>query len=132
MGVTLRHAIKIDASAERVFKALTDTSELASWHDGTVDGAVTKGSVLSLESKPGLKFGWETKELIPNERVVQKCVEGPGATVGKTLTFSLKDLGGETQVALSDGEWDDGDSSLPFCNTHWGAVLHRLTSHVEH
>ena len=132
MGVTLRHAIKISATPDRVFQALTDPAQIASWHQGTVEGEVATGSVLFLDSKPGLRFGWETKELVPNERIVQACVEGPGSSVGKTLTFVLTDLGsGSTQVELSDGEWNDGDSSLPHCNTHWGGVLHRLKSHVE-
>ena len=132
MGVTLRHAIKVSASPERVFAALIDTEQMASWHRGTVEGEVAIGSVLHLDSKPGPRFGWETKDLVANEQVVQECVEGPGGSVGKTLTFNLTDLGsGSTQVDLSDGEWNDRDSSLPFCNTHWGGVLHRLKSYVE-
>ena len=132
MGVILRHSIKISATPERVFQALTDSAQMSSWHHGTVKGEVAIGSVLYLDSKPGLRFGWETKELITNERLVQECVEGPGSSVGKTLTLELTDLGsGSTQVDLMDGEWNDSDSSIPFCNTHWGGVLHRLKSYVE-
>ena len=133
MGLTLHHAIKINASPEQVFKALTQISEMAAWHQGTtVDGEIAVGSVMHLDSKPGLRFGWETTELVPNERLVQECVEGPGSSVGKTLSFRLTDLGsGVTQVELSDGEWSEGDASIPFCNTHWGGVLHRLKSYVE-
>ena len=132
MGVTLRHSIKISAPPEQVFQALTDPAQMASWHHGKVEGEVATGSVFHLDSNPGPRFGWETKELVANERIVQECVEGPGTSAGKTLTFDLTDLGnGSTQVDLSDGEWDDGDSSLPFCNTHWGGILHRLKSHTE-
>ena len=84
MGVTLKHAIKISATPDRVFQALTDPAQVASWHEGTVEGEVATGSVLFLDSKPGLRFGWETKELVPNERLVQACVEGPGSSAGKT------------------------------------------------
>ena len=132
MGLILRHAIKISATPDRVFQALTDTGQMASWHHGKVEGEVAPGSTLFLESKPGLRFGWETKELIAGQRVVQQCVEGPGSSVGKTLSFSLTDLGdGSTQVDLTDGQWSEDDASLPFCNTHWGNVLHQLKSYVE-
>ena len=132
MGVILRHSIKISAAPERVFQALTDPAQMSSWHHGTIEGEVATGSVLYLESKPGLRFGWETKQLVAGERIVQECVEGPGSSAGKTLQFSLTDLGsGSTQVDLSDGEWDENDSSLPHCNTHWGGILHQLKSYVE-
>jgi uncharacterized protein YndB with AHSA1/START domain len=132
MGITLRHAIKINAPRERVYKALAVIDEMAAWHQGTTEGAIAVGSVMNLNPKPGLNFSWETKELVDNERVVQTCVEGPGSSTGKTLTFNLSDTGeGSTLVELSDGEWRDDDAHLPFCNTHWGSVLHRLKNHVE-
>ena len=132
MGISLRHAIKINASPDRVFQALTDTSEMAAWHHGTVSGEISPGAVLNLDSKPGLRFGWKTKEVVANEKLVQECVEGPGGSAGKTLSFTLTALGGgTTQVDLADSEWDEGDAGLPFCNTHWGSALHRLKEYVE-
>ena len=132
MGVTLRHAIKISATPERVFAALTESAQMAAWHHGSVEGEVATGAVLRLDSNPGPQFGWKTKELTPNQLLVQECVEGPGDSVGKTLTFALTDLGsGTTQVDLSDGEWAEDNPSISFCNTHWGGVLHRLKSYIE-
>ncbi len=132
MSVTLRHAIKINGSRERVYQALTDIDEMATWHHGTVTGEIVVGSEMFLNPKPGLKFGWKTKELVANERVVQTCVEGPGSSAGKTLTFALSDVdNGSTLVQLTDGAWPDDDEHLPFCNTHWGSVLHRLKQYVE-
>ncbi len=85
-----------------------------------------------LNPKSGLKFGWKTKELVANERIVQECIEGPGNSAGKELAFTLSDAeAGVTQVQLTDGEWDSDDAHLPFCNTHWGAVLYRLKNYVE-
>ena len=132
MNLTLRHAIKIDAPRDRVYKALTDIAEMSAWHQGTVEGAIAVDSVMYLNPKPGMKFGWQTKELVNNERVTQTCVEGPGNSAGKTLTFALSDAdAGLTLVQLTDGEWSNDDEHLPFCNTHWGGVLHQLKKYVE-
>ncbi len=132
MKITLRHSIKINATRERVLSALSKIDEMAAWHHGTVTGEIAVGSEMFLNPKPGLKFGWKTKELVANERIVQECTEGPGSSVGKDLAFTLSDAeAGSTLVQLSDGEWDSGDAHLPFCNTHWGAVLHRLKNYVE-
>jgi uncharacterized protein YndB with AHSA1/START domain len=132
MSVTLRHAIKIDGSRERVYKALTDIDEMAAWHQGNTGGNIEIGSVMSLSPKPGLSFTWKTEDLVENERIVQTCVDGPGTSAGKTLTFALSDAdAGSTLVELTDGEWPDDDDHLPFCNAHWGGVLHSLKQYIE-
>ena len=128
---TIRHAIKIAAPRERVFKALTDSQELANWHYGPVEGEVAVGATLRLNAKPGMQFGWKTTGLVDGQHIAQECVEGPGATA-KQVTFDLSSLDGDvTLVELSDGDWAEGDSHRPFCNTHWGGVLTRLRSYVE-
>ncbi len=132
MTLTLKHAIKIEATRDLVFKALTDIDKMSAWHCGTVEGEIAVGSQMCLNAKPGLKFSYETKELVSNERIVQTCTEGPGNSVGKELRFALSDAeAGVTLVQLSDGDWAEGDDHLPFCNTHWGGVLYRLKKYVE-
>ena len=129
---TLRHAIKIDAPRDRVFKALTDVAQVGAWHLGRVEGKIAVRSVMSLTPKPGLKFCWETKEIVKDKQLAQSCVEGPDNSVGKNLVFSLSDAGGGvTAVHLTDGDWDDADPHLPFCNAHWGEALHCLKRYVE-
>jgi uncharacterized protein YndB with AHSA1/START domain len=129
---TLRHAIKIAAPRAETFKAVSDMREMAAWHLGLVEGDIAPGAVLYLAAKPTLRFGWRTEELIPDRRLRQTCIEGPGTSAGKTLTIEMSDLAdGGTLVELTDGEWREGDAHLPFCNTRWGQVLHRLKEHVE-
>jgi uncharacterized protein YndB with AHSA1/START domain len=128
--VTLRHAIKINAPRDRVFSALTAAGEMAAWHIGGVDGDIVVGSTFLLNPKPGLVFGWRTEEIVAGERIRQQCVEGPGNSVGKTLTFTLSDDVEGTLVTLTDGEWLDDDPGLPFCNTRWAEVLFHLKEYV--
>ena len=133
MTVTLRHAIKISAPRHRVFTALSDTGEVAAWHVGGVDGEIAVGATFKLNPKPGLVFGWRTEELVTDETVRQVCVEGPGNSAGKTLTFDLSETDeGATLVSLTDGEWPADDPGLPFCNTRWAEVLLRLKVYVEY
>jgi uncharacterized protein YndB with AHSA1/START domain len=129
---TLQHSIKIAAPRRKTFEAISNIAQIAQWHLGEVGGEIGTGAVLYLTPKPGLRFGWQTEEIVPVERVIQICVEGPGSSVGNTLTFALSDLDdGGTLVALSDADWSEDDPHLPFCNTHWGKVLHQLKSYVE-
>lgn len=129
---TLRHAIKITAPRPETFRAISEIREIAAWHLGVVEGDVAVGSELTLVPKPTLRFGWRTVEILPGERLRQTCVVGPGTSPGKVVTFTLADLPeGGTLVELTDGDWPENDPHLPFCNTRWGEVLHRLKEYVE-
>ena len=128
----LRHAMKVAAPRAETFKAISDLREMRAWHLGIVEGDVAVGSVLYLAAKPTLRFAWRTDEIVPNGRLKQTCIEGPVKSAGKTLTITMSDLpDGRTLVELTDGQWPEDDPDLPFCNTRWGQVLHRLKEHVE-
>lgn len=132
MQTTLRHAIAIDASRTVIYHALTNIDAVRAWHVGAVDGAIAPQQVLTMTPHAGLRFSWRTIALKPERAIVQTCIEGPGTSTGKMLTFQLSDaINGRTVVELTDGEWEDDDPHLPFCNTHWGKALMRLKNHIE-
>lgn len=130
--ITLKHAIKISAPKDQVYQALTDIDAMRGWHLGTIEGAIAPGQVMLLLPGTGQRFGWRTEVLEPDASIQQTEVEGPGNSVGRTLTFALSALDDHrTLVVLTHGEWEDDDEHLPFCNTHWGEVLYRLKQYVE-
>ncbi len=105
---------------------------LTRWQLGAIKGEVDLGKTLVMERRPGLRFGWRTDQLEPGRKIVQTCVEGPGASSGKTLTISLSDEPhGRTLVQLSDAGWREDDPHLPLCNTYWGEALSRLCAYQE-
>jgi len=99
---------------------------LTRWQLGAIKGEVDLGKTLVMERRPGLRFGWRTDQLEPGRKIVQTCVERPGASSGKTLTISLSDEShGRTLVQLSDAGWRADDPALPLCNTQLGEALSR-------
>ena len=128
--ITLHHAIKISAPRDKVYAALTNVAEFAKWHYTGVEGEIAVGATLSMKAKPHLSFAWKTLEMVENTKLVQEGVEGPGEP-GKRIAFELSDVDGGTLVSFTDGEWKDGDPSMAYCNTHWGAALTRLKTFVE-
>ena len=129
---TLRHAIAISAPRSEVYAALANIDHMREWHEGTMEGEAAPGKTVTWTPKPGLTFGWRIDELNKDTSIVRTAVEGPGNTVGKTLTISLSDLpDGRTEVSLADGEWAADDPHLAYCNPYWGGVLNRLKSYVE-
>ena len=117
---------------QRLGGSFTEVAGLTRWQLGAIKGEVDLGKTLVMERRPGLRFGWRTDQLEPGRKIVQTCVEGPGASSGKTLTISLSDEPhGRTLVQLSDAGWREDDPHLPLCNTYWGEALSRLCAYQE-
>ena len=130
--VDISHEIKIKATPDHVFAALTKVDELKAWHSGHVSGHDRVGGVLHIEGsgKPG--FDWKVTELSPPKRVGWICTAGPGDSVGTTVLFelSLADQG-RTLVECTHGGWPGTHGNYRKCNTLWGVLLHHLRQYVE-
>jgi uncharacterized protein YndB with AHSA1/START domain len=130
--ITLRHAIKIAAKRDAVYRSFTEVEALAGWQLGGIKGDVELGKTLVMERQPGLRFGWRIDQLVRGRKIVQTCIEGPGASRGKTLTILLSDEPDDrTLVQLSDAGWREDDPNLALCNTNWGEALSRLRAYQE-
>jgi uncharacterized protein YndB with AHSA1/START domain len=128
----INHEIKIRASAERVFEALTTAGSLRSWHAARVEGDGATGHAWRFEFTEGPTFGWEVTESTSPTRVAWRCIEGPGDSVGTSVTFDLSGADkGRTRVALAHQGWPGTHGNFRKCNTYWGVLLHHLKQYVE-
>src|SRR3954468_23714255 len=89
------HEIKIDATPDKVFAALTTLDGVKSWHAPTARGTGEVGSewVFPFANHP--EFGWEATASDAPSKVVWRCTRGPGDSVGTTATCTV--------AAISDG-----------------------------
>jgi uncharacterized protein YndB with AHSA1/START domain len=130
--IDIGHEIKIKATPDRVYAALTKVDELKAWHSGQVSGRGEAGGVLHIEGsgKPGFK--WKVTELSPPQRVGWICTAGPGDSVGTTVLFELTPADqGRTLVACTHAGWPGTHGNYRKCNTLWGVLLHHLKQYVE-
>lgn len=126
------HEIKVSASPEQVYAALTTLDGVKGWHTPTAtgDGAVGGVWVFSFADHP--EFGWEVITSEPTSEVVWRCVRGPGDSVGTTVTFSLVGTeDGRTLVEHVHAGWPGTHGNFRKCNTTWGVLLHHLRDYVE-
>lgn len=125
----IRLEITIDATAEKVFRALTDPRQLDRWisNSATIEAAV--GGVYS--------YGWKTGgpsrvlELVPDRLLVHDwSVEGEPAT---RVRWELEPLGDRTRVTLTHSPFQSDKHRLGH-RLGWSAlltVLQRLSTRVE-
>jgi uncharacterized protein YndB with AHSA1/START domain len=125
------HEIKIDATPEKVFAALTTLDGVKAWHAPTATGNGEVGSewVFSFANHP--EFGWAVVASDPTTTVQWRCTRGPGDSVGTTATFTIAPAGERTLLELQHAGWPGTHGNFRKCNTTWGVLLHHLRDYVE-
>jgi len=126
------HEIKITAPPEKVYEALATHEGVTSWQTPAAVGTGAVGSewVFPYTGRP--EFVWEITASEPGQRVQWRCTEGPGDSVGTTVTFTLSTLNdGRTLLELTHGGWPGTHGNFTKCNTLWGVLLHHIQQYVE-
>lgn len=129
---TINHEIKIQATPEKTFKALSNLNDLKAWHTAQIDGKPELNGVLSFKGNGSPTFLWKIVQLEPGKKVAWECIEGPGDSVGTKAIYTLsKTPDNRTLVELSHTSWPHEEGNFRKCNTLWGVLLHHLKNYVE-
>ena len=124
------HRISINASSEKVFRAVSTVDGLKGWWTGYVDGASQEGKQLTFrfpESGPVM----DVLELQPNEFVKWKCVDGVDEWKGTIVTFELEEQNGSTDLLFAQSGWEEQSNFFAQCNTKWAVFLLSLKEFCE-
>ena len=139
--------IEIQATPERVWRALTDADELGAWFQVTIEGEITAGSEVWMTSVHAQHAGkrWPVRivELTPPHRVVWQWHPGdidPAVDYSQesrtTVTFTLEPSGQGTRVRVAETGFDEISlarrAKVHADNTQgWAEVMVWLQRHVE-
>jgi uncharacterized protein YndB with AHSA1/START domain len=128
----INHEIKIQASPQKVFTAISNLDGLKGWHTSHIEGECKLNKILTFKGAGKPVFRWKLIQLDPNKVVAWECVEGPGDSVGTQSIYKLSPAGDNTTlVELSHTSWPDQQGNFRKCNTLWGILLHHLQKYVE-
>jgi uncharacterized protein YndB with AHSA1/START domain len=126
----IMHLIKIHASSERVYQAITTADGIRQWW--TRDAAI--------EAKAGAagEFGFygrrfvakvTIEELEPTTRVRWKVANS--AWDGKDIEFNLKAAGNDTSLSFAHRGFPRADKGYAGATTRWGFYLLSLKRYLE-
>lgn len=129
---TLEKDVFINATPERVFRALTEKAELERWFVQTAEIDLRPGGAIKLELAPGMFEAGTILVLDPPHRLsyTWESLE-PSPT---TITFELTAENAGTRLHLSHtgiGEGEDWDSYYTAVNGGWSTHLTNLTAWLE-
>lgn len=126
------HEIKIQASLEQTFKALSNLNALKAWHTAHIEQKTSSENVLSFQGTEKPTFLWKIIQLEPNKKVIWECLQGPGDAAHTKVIYTLsKAPDNRTVVELSHISWPNQKGNFRKCNTLWGILLHHLKTYLE-
>ena len=127
----IRHRVGVEAPPSSVYAQLATTSGLQEWWTEDVGGTSSVGDTLTFRfGAPDRGFDMEVVELIPDQRVAWRCVDGPAEWVGTDITFDLR-AGDETAILFTHAGWREPVEFMHHCSTKWASYLIGLKQGVE-
>jgi len=129
----IRHEIKIDAPAERVFAALSTAKGFRGWWTRDVQFEPRLGRVAVFGFyRRSVIFRMKIVELAPPKRMTWSCLSGPPEWPGTRIGFRLTPAeDGGTVLQFAHRGWRSARDDLPRANTVWGHLMFDLRDYVE-
>jgi uncharacterized protein YndB with AHSA1/START domain len=127
----IRHRVGIAAPQRRVYEMLSTKEGLAGFWTQVEGDSEVGGKLSFFFGGPDPAVVMEVVELSPDDRVQWRVVKGPPEWVGTTITFELKESGGETVLLFTHADWREPIEFMHHCSTKWSTFLIGLRSGLE-
>jgi len=128
---TIFHQLIIDTEPKVIFEAITSQKGLSSWwiKDSEAKAEVGHINTFTFEGYPSTKM--KIKKLVPDKKIVWKCVEGDKEWKGTKLTFSISPEDGGSILQFKHAKWRRQSSFYATCNFHWARHFLMLKEYCE-
>lgn len=73
----------------------------------------------------------EIVELVPDRRVVWRCIDSDPEWIGTTISFELAEKKKQTYITLRHANWQEVTDFYRFCNYNWAMFLYSLKLYCE-
>ncbi len=112
----------LNTTSQKVYDAVATKDGIESWWTLQVYGAFQEGDVLQF------KFGaggpdFEVIELIPNKKVVWKCISGPSEWMDTFIEFNISEQDNEIVLLFKHSEWKEEVEFMNHCSTQWAYFI---------
>ncbi|HSB08422.1 MAG TPA: SRPBCC domain-containing protein [Blastocatellia bacterium] len=121
------HFVRVHATPQKVFQAVTTAEGLAGWWSTSVRFQPGVGGIVDFRFTADFNPKMEVTRLDPNQRVEWKCVAGHNNWQDNTFSFELRDSGGETDLMFKQVYAQElSDEVYGTYNFNWGYYLASL------
>jgi len=126
---------RLDASAERVFRAWSNPEELARWLPERVEGGLAVSARTEL-LWAGARVWWDVLDIHPSDTFVFRRPWGPDDRLVTTVRITVERVGYGSRIQLEDGPFPigepDGMDAWAAAIETWAVALTMLKAHLDH
>ncbi len=124
---TILHSLRIHASPEDVFDALTTEVGLAGWWSTVVKAGTGVGGHVRFTFHGDFHPVMQVTALVPARKVGWRCVDGHDKWLDNTFSFTLDPREGETQLEfVQEYARELSNEDYGTYNFNWGYYLNSL------
>lgn len=128
----MRHQVRIDASTQTVYKALTTQEGLRGWWIGDSVAEPRVGSIAKFTyGEAGTPLRMRIAELVPDDKVVWECLGEDEEWKGTRITWRMEARHDSTELYFTHTDWISNEGWFGTCNAIWGSSLYRLKDYAE-
>ena len=129
--VPIKLLLHINSPKERVFKALTESSELSKWYTTIVNGIFNLNEIITVEFVNFAEFKFKVVELVPNESIHLEIVESKFDNTGHLMKYDLDENDGKTRVRYTYEGFSEMDDSYANMNYSSAKYLESLRQYCQ-
>ena len=130
-GYAIYHDLMINASADKIFEAITDPDHLVNWWPQTCSGEPKAGEIYNFYFTPEYDWYGQVVEYVHNKAFHIKMTKSDPDWDPTSFGFDLEEVNDRIQVKFWHIGW-------PECNAHfrrssfcWAILLKGLKEYVE-
>ena len=129
--VPIKLLLHINSPKERVFKALTESSELSKWYTTIVNGIFNLNEIITFEFVNFAEFKFKVVVLVPNESINLEIVESKFDNTGHLMKYDLDENDGKTRVRYTYEGFSEMDDSYANMNYSSAKYLESLRQYCQ-
>ena len=129
--VPIKLLLHINSSKEKVFKALTESSELSKWYTTIVNGIFNLNEIITVEFVNFAEFKFKVVVLVPNESIHLEIVESKFDNTGHLMKYDLDENDGKTRVRYTYEGFSEMDDSYANMNYSSAKYLESLRQYCQ-
>jgi uncharacterized protein YndB with AHSA1/START domain len=114
--IPIKLLLHINSPKEKVFKALTESSELSKWYTTIVNGKFKLDEIINVEFVNFAEFKFKVVTLVQNKSVHLEIVESKFDNIGHLMKYDLDENDGKTRVRYSYEGFSEIDDSYANMN----------------
>ena len=129
--VPIKLLLHINSPKEKVFKALTESSELSKWYTTIVNGIFNLNEIITVEFVNFAEFKFKVVALVPNESIHLEIVESQFDNTGHLMKYDLDENDGKTRVRYTYEGFSEMDDSYANMNYSSAKYLESLRQYCQ-